>query len=163
MSSKSPFGSASYFANTGSWKAGSPTSNQLLLKAQSRQLFIVLQQSDSTTESTIIRNKSWRPQLWAAERLAAPLQNQLLLKAQSRQFFIDLQQPHNVAYIKQPRSQSISCSPNLGYLNSLFCKHDATIVQSWWSVLPLLGTSSFWYSREWRLWFHKRHGLLIDS
>ena len=37
----------------GSWKAGSPTSNPLLLKAQSRQLFIGLQQSHVTTESTI--------------------------------------------------------------------------------------------------------------
>ena len=38
MSNKSPFGSASHFANIGSWKAGSHTSNSLLLKAQSRQL-----------------------------------------------------------------------------------------------------------------------------
>ena len=53
MSNKSPFCSASHFANNGSWKAGSPTSNPLLLKAQSRQLFIGLQQSDSTTESTM--------------------------------------------------------------------------------------------------------------
>ena len=53
MSSKSPFGSASHFANMGSWKAGSPTSNPLLLKAQSRQVFVNLQQSHSTTESTI--------------------------------------------------------------------------------------------------------------
>ena len=37
----------------GSWKAGSPTSNPLLLKAQSRQQFIGLQQSHGTTESTI--------------------------------------------------------------------------------------------------------------
>ena len=36
---------------------------ELLLKAQSRQPLFDLQQSDSTTESTIIRNKSWRPQL----------------------------------------------------------------------------------------------------
>ena len=40
MSSKSPFGRASHFANNGSWKAGSPTSNPLLLKAQSRQAFV---------------------------------------------------------------------------------------------------------------------------
>ena len=53
MSSKSPFGSASHFANIGSWKAGSPISNSLLLKAQSRQSFVGLQQSHSTTESTI--------------------------------------------------------------------------------------------------------------
>ena len=33
---KSPFGSASHFAKLGSCKAGSPTSNPLLLKAQSR-------------------------------------------------------------------------------------------------------------------------------
>ena len=52
-----------------------------------------------------------------------------------------------VAYIRQPRSQSISCSPNLGYHNSSFCKHDAadaTIMQSWRSELPLSGASSFW-------------------
>ena len=73
-SSKSPFGCASHFPTMGSWKAGSPASNPLLLKAQSRQLFIGLQQSHVTTESTI------------------------------------------------------SCNPNLGYLNSLFCKHDATIM-----------------------------------
>ena len=36
-----------------SCKAGSPTSNPLLLKAQSRQLLIGLQQSHSTNESTI--------------------------------------------------------------------------------------------------------------
>ena len=53
MSKTSPFGSASHFANMGSSKAGSPTSNSLLLKAQSRQVFIGLQQSHGTTESTI--------------------------------------------------------------------------------------------------------------
>ena len=55
--------------NIGSWKAGSPTSNSLLLKAQSRELFVGLQQSYSTTESTItynhciVRNKSCMRQL----------------------------------------------------------------------------------------------------
>ena len=39
MSNKSPFGSASQFANIGSLKAGSHTSNSLLLKSRSRQLF----------------------------------------------------------------------------------------------------------------------------
>ena len=53
MSSKSPFGSALHFANICSWKAGSHTSNPLLLKAQSRQVFVGLQQSHSTAESTI--------------------------------------------------------------------------------------------------------------
>ena len=43
MSNKSPFGSASHFANIGSWKAGSPISNPLLLKAQSGQVFVGLQ------------------------------------------------------------------------------------------------------------------------
>ena len=47
------FGTAPHFANMGSWKAGSPTSNPLLLKAQSRQLLIGLQQSHRTTDSTI--------------------------------------------------------------------------------------------------------------
>ena len=42
MSQKSLFGSVSHFVNIGSWKAGSHTSNPLLLKAQSRQLFIGL-------------------------------------------------------------------------------------------------------------------------
>ena len=53
MSHKSLFGRASHFANIGSWKAGSPTSNPLLLKAQSRQLLTGLQQSHVTSESTI--------------------------------------------------------------------------------------------------------------
>ena len=53
MSNKYPFGSEAHFSNMGSWKAGSHTSNPLLLKAQSQQLFIGLQQSHSTTESTI--------------------------------------------------------------------------------------------------------------
>ena len=48
-----------------------------------------------------------------------------------------------VAYIRQPRSQSISCSPNLGYHTSIFCKHYATIMQRWRSELPLSWTSSF--------------------
>ena len=47
-----------------------------------------------------------------------------------------------VAYIRQPRSQSIACNPKLGYHNSIFCKHDGTIL-SWWSVL-LFRDSSFW-------------------
>ena len=51
MSNKSPVGRASHFANIGSSKAGSHTSNSLLLKSQSGQLFTVLQQSHSTTES----------------------------------------------------------------------------------------------------------------
>ena len=56
----------SHFANIGSWKAGSPTSNPLLLKAQSRQL------------------KGWQPNF-----------HPLLLKAQSRQLFIGLQESHS--------------------------------------------------------------------
>ena len=44
--------------------------------------------------------------------------------------------------IKQPRSQSISCSPNLEYPNSIFCKHDATTM-TWWNVPPISGTWSF--------------------
>ena len=49
-----------------------------------------------------------------------------------------------VASIRQPRSQWISSNPKIGYHNSIFCKHFATIMQSWPSVLPLSGTSSFW-------------------
>ena len=68
MPNKSLFGSASHLANMGSWKAGSPASNPLWLKPQSRQWFIGLQQSHVTTESAIniyciVRNKSWRRQL----------------------------------------------------------------------------------------------------
>ena len=40
MSNKPLFGRASHLGNMGSWKAGSPTSNPLLLKAESRQFFI---------------------------------------------------------------------------------------------------------------------------
>ena len=58
------FGSVSHFANmcrlkagrlasNSSWKAGRHASNSLLLKAQSRQVFTGLQQSRSTTDSTI--------------------------------------------------------------------------------------------------------------
>ena len=72
MSSKSPFGSASHFANIGSWKAGSPISNPLLLKAQSRQAFVGLQQSRSTTESTITV-------LWQILETTTPWPNPLLL------------------------------------------------------------------------------------
>ena len=53
MSHKFPFGSASHLENIDSWKAGSPASNPLWLKAQSRQWFIGLQQSHVTTESAI--------------------------------------------------------------------------------------------------------------
>ena len=65
MWNKSLFGGAAHFANIGSWKAGSPTSNPLLLKAQSRQLFVGLQQSHSTTlkAQSLHCSKSWRPQL----------------------------------------------------------------------------------------------------
>jgi len=76
----------------------------------------------------------------AAERLAgSPASNPLLLKAQSRQFFIDLQQ----SLYKTTEITINSCNPKLGYHNSIFCKHDATIMR-WWSVLQLSGTSSFW-------------------
>ena len=53
MPNNSPCGSASHVENIGIWKAGSPTSNPLLLKAQSRQSFIGLQQPHRTTERTI--------------------------------------------------------------------------------------------------------------
>ena len=56
-----------------------------------------------------------------------------------------------VAYIRQPKSQSNSCSPNLGYHNSIFCKHDATdatIMQSWWSGRSQGPQAS---GREWML------------
>ena len=48
MSNKSLLGSESHFANLGGWKAGSPTSNPLLLKAESWQVFLGLQQSHTT-------------------------------------------------------------------------------------------------------------------
>ena len=84
------FGSASHFANMGSWKAGSPASNPRRLNVAKSWI------------STILH--------WLAG---------VAIKA-----------------IK-------SCSPHLGYHNSIFCKHYATIL-SWWSVLPLSGTLSLW-------------------
>ena len=57
MSNKSLLGSESHVAKMGSWKAGSHTSKPLLLKAQSRQVFVGLQQSHHHC------NKSWTPQL----------------------------------------------------------------------------------------------------
>ena len=80
MSHKFPFGNASHLENIDSWKAGSPASNPLWLKAQSRQLFIgcslvcsshmsqLRAQSIACSPNLghnhcIGRNKSWRPQL----------------------------------------------------------------------------------------------------
>ena len=62
MWSKSPFGSASHFANIVSWKAGSPTSNPKRLKAESVRLFVDLKQTQcKTTEIkiNILQFKSW--------------------------------------------------------------------------------------------------------
>ena len=62
MWSKSPFGSASHFANIVSWKAGSPTSNPQRLKAESVRLFVDLKQTQcKTTEIkiNILQFKSW--------------------------------------------------------------------------------------------------------
>ena len=56
MSNKSPFSSASHFANIGSSKAGSPTSNPLLLKAQSRQFFVHLKQSHDRNQQPVIQS-----------------------------------------------------------------------------------------------------------
>ena len=75
----------------------------------------------------------------AAERLAAPLPTH----GGSKLNLYDSSLIWSSRYVRQPRSQSISWNPNLGYYNSIFCKHDATIMRSWWSVLPLSGTSSF--------------------
>ena len=33
---------------------------------------------------------------------------------------------------------------NLQQRHGIFCKHNASIMQSWWSVLPPSATSSFW-------------------
>ena len=52
--------------------------------------------------------------------------------------------------------------PHLGYHNSIFCKHYATIL-SWWSVLPLSRTLSFWKGVEAYSTFHKRHGFLRQT
>ena len=54
MSNKSPFGSASHFANIVSWNAGGPTSNLRRLKA----LFAAVIEKQS-----VYCNNSWRPQL----------------------------------------------------------------------------------------------------
>ena len=51
MSNKSLLGSESHFANLGGWKAGSPTSNPLLLKALSTQ--IGLQQPHTTIATNL--------------------------------------------------------------------------------------------------------------
>ena len=56
------FGSASHFANIGSWKAGSPTSNSLLLKAQSYALVCSSHIAQLRAQS-LYCHKSWRPQL----------------------------------------------------------------------------------------------------
>ena len=80
----------SHLENMGSWKAGSPSSNPLLLKAQSRQWFIGLQQSHVTTES------------------------------------------------------AISCNPNLGYHNSIFCMHDASICRAVGACCCSQGPQAFW-------------------
>ena len=72
MSNNPLFGSASHFANMGSWKAGSPVSNPLWLKAQSRQFFIasvvlVAWKHGANTERC--HNKwPWRPQTKKSKR-----------------------------------------------------------------------------------------------
>ena len=109
---------------------------------------------ETTTHCDRQLNKSWQPRF----------QTPVLLKAQSRQFFSDFQQSHNVAYVKQPRSQSISCSPNLGYLNSLFCKHDATIRAELVKRAAALRDLTLlvpWGVDDFD--FTKWHGLLIDN
>ena len=53
MSHKSLFGSASHFANMGSWKAGSPASNPRRLKACSSHI----------VAQSVYCSNSWRPQL----------------------------------------------------------------------------------------------------
>ena len=69
----------------------------------------------------------------------SPASNPLLLKSESRQFFTDLQR----SLYKTTEITINTGNPKLGYHNSIFCKHDATIMR-WWSVLQLSGTSSFW-------------------
>ena len=72
MSNKSLFGGESHFPNMGSWKAGSPTSNPVWLKAQSRQFFIasvvfVALKHGANTERC--RNKwPWRPKTKKSKR-----------------------------------------------------------------------------------------------
>ena len=67
MSNKSPFGSASHFANMGSWKAGSNTSNSQKLKTQFRQFFIaswrlLLHGNMGPTFARCHNKWPWRPQ-----------------------------------------------------------------------------------------------------
>ena len=58
---KKTFGSASRFANMGSWKAGSPASNPLLLKAHCNSRCDDV--ANGKKHIPIFRNKPWRPQL----------------------------------------------------------------------------------------------------
>ena len=90
----------------------------------------------------------------AAERLAAPFPN-----PEARSWISTiLHWLSAVAFIRQPRSQSISCSPNLGYHNSIFCKHDATVRQSWWSLLAYCCSQEPPSGREWMLEILQKNG-----
>ena len=110
MLNKSLFVSASHFANIWSWKAGSPTSNSLLLKAQSRQLFVGLQQSHSTMH--------WQ-------------HNHCIVR--------NLGDHNSMTTLLLCITQCFSAAATKGWA---WCHH---LTQGWWSVLPLSGSSSFWY------------------
>ena len=133
MWNKSLFGSESLFANIGSWKAGSPTSSPLLLKAQSRQLFIGLQQQHGTTESTIT---ALQQILEAITQWPNPLL--LCIRQAFTTFFC------------------FSAAATKGWA---WCSHN--VMQSWGTYCRSQGTQAS--GREWRLRFHKRikrHGFL---
>ena len=239
MSNSFLFGSASHLASRGSWKAGSPTSNPLLLKAESRQFFIppvafvtwkhgadveryhnkspwrpqtkksnrnltvkgiscldlaraanfgnriftAKKQFESITNSQLI-HRSWQCSSWIVTppSINHPYQlSELLMSSMSLQRMVGMDSWNKtcrtrffsaeainsistilhwlsaVASTRQGRSQWISGNPKLGYHNSIFCKHDATIIQSWRSVLLLKAQPS---RRECRIRFHKRPGFL---
>ena len=71
----------------------------------------------------------------AAERLAAPLQTH----GGSKLNLYNSSSIWSGRRIRQPRSQSISCNPKLGYHNhnSIFCKHDASILHICWRTAAL--------------------------
>ena len=98
-------------------------------------------------------NMSHKPLFGSASHLAnmgswkagSPASNPQILKVAKSWISTSLHCLAAVTSVRQPRSKTRSRSPHLGYHNSIFCKHDA---MSWWSVLPLSGTSSFWKGVE---------------
>ena len=133
MSHKFPFGSASHLENIDSWKAGSPASNPLWLKVQSRQWFIGLQQSHVTTESAINIQILDTITVYCTQQIlgmTTPWPNPLLL-CMRLVFYLQLQQRDG---------------------------HDASRMQTGGAYCGSHGPQAS--GREWTLRFPKRHGFL---